>query len=124
VLITVGTILQASSFSVGQMIAGRVITVSELVYPKIILQEILMEELQGIGNGLNTATVPTWVAETSKAKSRGRLVATQLSIAAFGIVIAYWMNYGFFHAHGQIVWRFPIGKTIRIVSNTCPDCSR
>ncbi|KAN0106010.1 sugar transporter [Hyaloscypha variabilis] len=65
--------------------------------------------IMGIGNGLNTATVPTWVAETSKAKYRGRLVATQLSIAAFGIVIAYWMNYGFFHAHGQIVWRFPIG---------------
>ncbi|KAK6369408.1 hypothetical protein LTS17_009751 [Exophiala oligosperma] len=64
--------------------------------------------IQGIGNGMNTGTVPTWVSETSKAKHRGQLVATQLSIAAFGIVIAYWMNYGFFHLTGQIVWRFPV----------------
>lgn len=54
-------------------------------------------------------TVPTWVSETSKAKTRRQLVATQMSIASFGIVMAYWMNYGFFHLTGQVVWRFPIG---------------
>jgi len=48
--------------------------------------------IQGTGNGMNTGTVPTWVSETSKAANRGKLVATQLSIAAFGIVIAYWMK--------------------------------
>ena len=40
------------------------------------------------------------------------MVATQMSIAAFGIVIAYWMNYGFFHTTGQIVWRFPVAFQI------------
>ncbi|KAH0842232.1 putative Sugar transporter [Fonsecaea pedrosoi] len=78
----------ASSYSVAQLIVGRIVS--------------------GIGNGMNTGTVPTWVSETSKAKHRGQLVATQLSIAAFGIVIAYWMNYGFFHLTGQVVWRFPV----------------
>jgi MFS family permease len=85
-----GAVLQTASYSVAQLIVGRIVS--------------------GIGNGMNTGTVPTWVSETSKAKHRGQLVATQLSIAAFGIVIAYWMNYGFFHLTGQVVWRFPIGK--------------
>ncbi|EXJ74455.1 uncharacterized protein A1O5_02751 [Cladophialophora psammophila CBS 110553] len=74
-----------------------------------VAQLIVGRIISGIGNGMNTGTVPTWVSETSKAKHRGQLVATQLSIAAFGIVIAYWMNYGFFHLTGQVVWRFPIG---------------
>lgn len=58
--------------------------------------------IQGIGNGMNTGTVPTWVSETSKAKHRGQLVATQLSIAAFGIVIAYWMKSVSSHIHLRI----------------------
>ncbi|KIW13728.1 hypothetical protein PV08_08919 [Exophiala spinifera] len=87
-IMVIGAVLQAASYSVAQMIVGRIVS--------------------GIGNGMNTGTVPTWVSETSKAKHRGQLVATQLSIAAFGIVIAYWMNYGFFHLTGQIVWRFPV----------------
>ncbi|KIW83182.1 hypothetical protein Z517_02427 [Fonsecaea pedrosoi CBS 271.37] len=73
-----------------------------------VAQLIVGRIVSGIGNGMNTGTVPTWVSETSKAKHRGQLVATQLSIAAFGIVIAYWMNYGFFHLTGQVVWRFPV----------------
>lgn len=84
----VGALLQATSYSVAQMIAARVIC--------------------GVGNGINTATIPTWVAETAKPKTRGRLIASQLSTAVFGSAIAYWMNYGFFHLKGQIVWRFPI----------------
>lgn len=84
----IGASIQASSCSVAQLIVGRIIT--------------------GLGTGFNSASVPTWVSETSKAKSRGQMVSTQLSIAAFGIVLAYWMNYGFFHLTGQVVWRFPV----------------
>ena len=91
-IMVVGAAIQCSSYSVGQLIAGRVIT--------------------GLGNGFNTGSVPTWISETSKAKSRGKMVSTQLSIAAFGIVVAYWMNYGFFHLTGQIVWRFPLAFQI------------
>lgn len=39
-IMIVGAIIQCSSFSVGQLIAGRIIT--------------------GIGNGMNTSTVPMW----------------------------------------------------------------
>ncbi|KAK5061128.1 hypothetical protein LTR84_007670 [Exophiala bonariae] len=82
-IMVVGAILQTASYSVAQLIAGRVVS--------------------GIGNGMNTGTVPAYISEVSRARSRGKLVATQLSIAAFGIVIAYWMNYGFFHLSGQIL---------------------
>lgn len=67
-IMVVGAILQASSYSVAQLIVGRIIA--------------------GLGNGINTGTVPTWVSEVSKAGSRGKMVATQLSIAAFGIVVS------------------------------------
>ncbi|RMZ92562.1 hypothetical protein DV736_g198, partial [Chaetothyriales sp. CBS 134916] len=92
IVMCIGAAIQCSSYSVGQLIAGRVIA--------------------GLGNGFNTGSVPTWISETSKAKSRGQMVSTQMSIAAFGIVVAYWMNYGFFHLTGQIVWRFPIAFQI------------
>ncbi|KIW64462.1 hypothetical protein PV04_09394 [Phialophora macrospora] len=91
----VGAALQASSYSVAHMIVARIVT--------------------GIGNGINTAIVPTWVAETAKSEHRGKLIASQLATAILGIVIAYWVNYGFFHLHGQIVWRFPIAFQIVFV---------
>lgn len=50
----VGAAIQTSSFSLGQLIGGRVIT--------------------GIGNGLNTSTVPTWQSETTKSHKRGQMV--------------------------------------------------
>lgn len=92
IIAIVGAAMQACSYSVAQMIVARVVC--------------------GVGNGMNTATVPTWVAETAKTNSRGKLIATQLSVAIFGIVIAYWINYGFYQLHGQIVWRFPIAFQI------------
>jgi MFS family permease len=49
-IMVVGAALQCSAFSLGHLIAGRVIT--------------------GFGNGMNTSTVPTWASETSKASSR------------------------------------------------------
>ncbi|KIW62024.1 hypothetical protein PV05_02077 [Exophiala xenobiotica] len=91
----IGAALQASSYSVAQMIVARIIT--------------------GVGNGVNTAIIPTWVAETARSEHRGKLIATQLTTAILGIVIAYWVNYGFFHLHGQIVWRFPIAFQIIFV---------
>lgn len=54
--------------------------------------------------------VPIWVAETSKAKNRGALIATQLSIVILGLTIAYWFDYGMIrnHPNTEAVWRLPI----------------
>lgn len=85
---TVGAILQISSYSVGQMIAGRIIG--------------------GIGNGLNTATAPVWQTETSQVKWRGRLVVIELITNIAGFSLSNWMTYGFSYVGGPISWRFPL----------------
>lgn len=43
----------------------------------------------GVGNGMNTATVPVWHSETTSAKSRGRALAIELAINIFGVVSSY-----------------------------------
>ncbi|KAL7622422.1 hypothetical protein AAE478_007927 [Parahypoxylon ruwenzoriense] len=91
-ILIVGAVIQTASYSVAQIITGRIVA--------------------GLGNGMNTATIPTWVAETSSANHRGQLIATQLSMTAFGATIAYFINYGFYHLTGQIVWRFPVAFQI------------
>ena len=57
-IMIVGAILQASSFKLGQLIPARLIT--------------------GFGNGMNTSTVPTWQAETSKSHRRGQMVMIEV----------------------------------------------
>lgn len=87
-IMSIGAILQISAFSVGQMIAGRVIA--------------------GIGNGLNTATAPVWQAETSKAAWRGKLVVIELILNIAGFSLSNWVTYGFSYVNGPVAWRFPL----------------
>jgi MFS family permease len=49
---------------------------------------IVARIITGIGNGVNTAIVPTWVAETAKSEHRGKLIASQLATAILGIVVS------------------------------------
>lgn len=61
-----GTSSEASKL--GQFTAGRIIT--------------------GIGNGMNTSTIPMWQSELSKAHNRGLLVLIEGALIAGGIMIA------------------------------------
>ena len=79
VLLVIGAGLQAGSESSAYLIGGRVIG--------------------GVGMGLNTTMVPIWVAETSRAGSRGALICTQLTIVILGVTIAYWFDYGMSQNH-------------------------
>ncbi|RHZ70696.1 hypothetical protein CDV55_101537 [Aspergillus turcosus] len=88
IIMLIGAILQTGSVNRPMMYAARVIT--------------------GIGNGANTSTVPVWQAETSTAGERGKLVAVDTCLIIFGILIAYWMDYGFAMVSGPAQWRFPI----------------
>lgn len=54
----------------------------------------------GWGNGFNTATTPLGVSELIPAKSRGRHVAIEGNLIAFGIVIAYYYNIGLSYTTG------------------------
>lgn len=62
--------------------------------------------------GMNTATIPSWVAECSKAHNRGFLVCIEASTVAVGTVIAYWVDYGCAQVESSFSWRFPVALQI------------
>ena len=65
--------------------------------------------MTGLGNGLNTSTIPMWQSELSKAHNRGLLVLIEGALIAGGIAISYWIDYGFYWIDGSSVqWQFPI----------------
>ncbi|KAJ6126829.1 hypothetical protein N7523_002441 [Penicillium sp. IBT 18751x] len=88
-IMVIGATLQSCAYSLPHLIVGRIVT--------------------GIGNGLNTSTVPTWQSECSKSHHRGQLVMVEGSLIAAGITISYWMDLGFsFLDPSSVAWRFPI----------------
>lgn len=91
-IMVIGAILQCSSYSLPQFIVGRIIT--------------------GIGNGINTSTVPTWQSETSKSHRRGQLVMIEGALITGGIMLSYWIDFGFSFVAGPVAWRFPIAFQI------------
>ncbi|CZT21156.1 probable transporter (major facilitator superfamily) [Ramularia collo-cygni] len=92
-IMVVGAAIQTSAFSLGQLIGGRIIT--------------------GIGNGLNTSTVPTWQSETTKSHKRGQMVMIEGALITGGIMLSYWIDYGCsFLEPSTISWRLPIGLQI------------
>lgn len=86
--ITVGALLQASSFSVGQLMVGRIVA--------------------GIGLGLISSNIAIWQSETAPANVRGTLVACSLSFLIVGQLLANLIDYGMNSYSGPVTWRFPI----------------
>lgn len=92
-VMVIGATLQCSSFGLPQFIVGRIVT--------------------GFGNGLNTSTVPTWQSECSKSHRRGQLVMVEGALITGGIMISYWLDFGFsFLDPNPVAWRFPIAFQI------------
>lgn len=88
IIMSIGAILQITSYSLAQMFVGRVIA--------------------GIGNGLNTATAPVWQTETSQIKWRGKLVVIELILNIAGFSLSNWVTYGFSFLGGAAAWRVPL----------------
>lgn len=112
VIMATGALLQATAFSLPHLIIARVIT--------------------GVGNGMNTSTVPTWQSESSKAHDRGKMVMIEGMLITGGITLSYWINYGesnslldlpslnadsrgtgfSFIGDQEVAWRFPLAFQI------------
>ncbi|KAI1426061.1 general substrate transporter [Xylaria sp. FL1777] len=96
IIMIIGTIIQVTSYPghapLAQFIIGRIVT--------------------GLGNGINTSTIPTYQAECSKTSNRGLLICIQGGTIAFGTLIAYWLDYGSSFGPAGLVWRFPIAFQI------------
>ncbi|KAF2166975.1 hypothetical protein M409DRAFT_66475 [Zasmidium cellare ATCC 36951] len=90
VIMLVGTAIQASSYGMAQLIVGRIVT--------------------GVGNGMNTSSIPVWQAEMAPPKIRGFLVLFEGALITGGIALSYWINYGFWFItqYGSVQWRVPI----------------
>jgi sugar porter (SP) family MFS transporter len=87
-IMIIGTIMQAASFEYGLFVGGRI--------------------LGGIGNGMVTSTIPTWQSECARPERRGFLILLSGSLISGGIMISYWVVYGFYFLEGEVRWRFPI----------------
>ncbi|KAH8106089.1 general substrate transporter [Cristinia sonorae] len=93
IIMIIGAVLQATSYSYAQMVVARIIT--------------------GLGNGLNTSTVPSYHAECSPASKRGSFIMIEGSLITFGIMISYWIDFALFWAKGSSAqWRVPIALQI------------
>ncbi|KAJ5831827.1 hypothetical protein N7474_000138 [Penicillium riverlandense] len=80
----IGTAVQVSSRSVGQLIAGRAIN--------------------GLCIGVTTSQVPVYLAEIAKAESRGTVVIIQQLACEFGILIMYFLSYGCSVSMNQVAY--------------------
>ncbi|PWY80857.1 general substrate transporter [Aspergillus sclerotioniger CBS 115572] len=93
VIAAIGQIIQSSSFSLGQLVVGRVIS--------------------GIGNGGVNAVVPVWQSECTAPKSRGKNVVIIGIFIASGVAAAGWVNVGFsFINTSEVAWRFPLAVPV------------
>ncbi|EXK32757.1 hypothetical protein FOMG_11615 [Fusarium oxysporum f. sp. melonis 26406] len=86
--ILVGAALQATAFTRGHLIAGRIVT--------------------GVGTGLKTSTVPMYQSELCEGTKRGRLVSAEVMFVGIGIAFAYWWDFAFSFVGGPFAWRWPL----------------
>ncbi|KAL2869009.1 glucose-inactivated glycerol proton symporter STL1 [Aspergillus lucknowensis] len=95
-VLIVGAVISTAAFGphwgLGQFVVGRVIS--------------------GIGNGMNTATIPVWQSECSAAHNRGLLVCFEGALIAVGTFIAYWVVFGLSYVDQSVQWRFPIALQV------------
>ncbi|TKA31101.1 hypothetical protein B0A50_02070 [Salinomyces thailandicus] len=95
-IMIIGVIIQCTAFdgshATAQFIIGRTVT--------------------GVGNGINTSTIPTYQAECSKSSNRGLLICIEGGTIAIGTLIAYWLDYGASYGPPGLTWRFPIAFQI------------
>src|ERR1700753_1213688 len=94
------------------MIIGVIIQVTAIKGHRATAQFIIGRTITGIGNGINTSTIPTYQAECSRSTNRGLLICIEGGIIAFGTLIAYWIDYGASYGNADLVWRFPIAFQI------------
>ncbi|OAA53333.1 General substrate transporter [Cordyceps fumosorosea ARSEF 2679] len=87
-IMIIGTIMQAACFEYGLFVAGRIVG--------------------GVGNGMVTSTIPTWQSECARPHKRGFLIMLSGALISGGIMIAYWIDFGFYFLEGSVRWRFPI----------------
>ena len=52
--------------------------------------------------------IPTWQSECARPHQRGVLIMLSGALISAGVMIAYWVDYGFYFLTGSVRWRFPL----------------
>ncbi|KAL4953802.1 putative hexose carrier protein [Aspergillus filifer] len=86
--LSIGAILQASSYTTAQLIVGRIVA--------------------GVGLGLISSNLAVWQSELATKETRGMLMAVSLTFLILGQVLAYWIDYGLSGYESSVSWRFPM----------------
>lgn len=86
-----GSILQASSFSLPQLVIGRFVT--------------------GLGLGALSATAPNWQSECSQSNHRGAAVVLESLFISAGLALSAWFNLGMGFVEGSVSWRLPLAMS-------------
>ncbi|TPX17693.1 uncharacterized protein E0L32_012020 [Thyridium curvatum] len=94
------------------MILGVIIQITAGRHATPLAQFIVGRVVMGVGNGINTSTIPTYQAECSKTSNRGLLICIEGGVIAFGTVVSYWIDYGASYGPADLTWRFPIAFQI------------
>ncbi|GMF07912.1 unnamed protein product [[Candida] boidinii] len=71
--------------------------------------------VNGLGTGVLNAVVPVYTSETAESTSRGAYLAIEFTLNIFGVVVAYWLEFGLSFIDGGFSafrWRFPIAFQI------------
>ncbi|KAF3008319.1 hypothetical protein E8E14_006974 [Neopestalotiopsis sp. 37M] len=84
-----GALLQCLSWSLPQMIIGRLVN--------------------GFGMGMTSTMSPVYLAECARSHMRGRLLVIGASSNVTSFCIANWISYGLYYQPGPLQWRFPLG---------------
>lgn len=87
----IGAILQSTSFSLGQLIVGRLVA--------------------GLGFGALSATAPNWQSECSKSSHRGATVVLESVFISGGLALSAWTNLGMSFVETSASWRFPLAMS-------------
>ncbi|MCJ1371560.1 hypothetical protein MMC20_002778 [Loxospora ochrophaea] len=101
------------------MIVGVIIQVTSEAGATPLAQFIIGRTITGVGNGINTSTIPTYQAECSRTTNRGLLICIEGGVIAFGTLIAYWIDYGASYGPPNLTWRFPIAFQIVFALIVC-----
>lgn len=94
------------------MALGVIIQITSMRNSSPFAQFIVGRVVMGVGNGMNTSTIPTYQAECSRTTNRGLLICIEGGVIAFGTCIAYWIDYGASYGPDELTWRFPIAFQI------------
>ena len=84
-------------------------------FGRVEIDDLSARLVNGWGTGILNAIVPVWATETAEHTSRGQFISIEFTLNIFGVVVAYWLEYGCSYVDGglgQFTWRFPIAFQI------------